>query len=193
MSDQRDTKETSLPEQAEQTGERAVDPARDPAELLDQAMAYLLCDGSEDARTAFESRLESDQTAREALSDAVLIAAVLRSHAAPFSLSNPLPVRKTTAGRLWIGLAVAASVMLTVGWSYMVRQRSSDFRGKEPRAELAIRWSELRSGGADAEIEETDADESGEVDQETPSWIVAGLVGLREGVSDVVPSRPEEF
>lgn len=167
--------------------------AHDPVCLLGQAVEYLLGDGSEDARSAFESQLESDQGAREALADAVSIVAALRSraHAAKHSIS--VPARKATAGRLWIKLAVAVSLMLAVGWWYAAMQRSSSFQREEPRAELAIRWSELRSGDADAEFEEADASDSSDLEQETPSWIVAGLIGLRDGVSDSVPPRPEEF
>jgi ferric-dicitrate binding protein FerR (iron transport regulator) len=161
--------------------------------LLGQAVEYLLGDGSEDARIAFESQLESDQAAREALADAVSIVAALRSRAGATKYSSSVPARKVAAVRLWIGLAVAVSMMLALGWWYAAMQRLSSFQREEPRAELAIRWSELRSGDADAEIEETDAGDSGDVDEETPSWIVAGLIGLREGMSDSVPPRPEEF
>lgn len=166
----------------------------DGSDLLARAVEYLLCEKGRESFAAFESQLENDQSAREALADAVAIVAAIRSERS--KKGGWLPRTATLQSRQWplMALSLAICALVAIGW---FRAPLGMQRGRSEQlglpAELAQRWSELRDQAGEADLEESDLVNVSESSDETPSWILAGLVGLGKGNTESTSNTPEEF
>jgi hypothetical protein len=97
---------------------------------------------------AFELRLAGDQTAREAVEEAVELSEAIR-----LASAEPLPVRRPVRLAYWSWTAAAATLLLAVGLYWLLDSPSEPGNGKHdgnlvqdsrPGAEMTRAWVELR-------------------------------------------------
>jgi hypothetical protein len=158
------------------------------------AFAYVSGELFDDAAVAFERRLAQDQSAREAVAEAVALVGAVA--ALP---PETLPISRRTGFRPWlaVGAAAAACLALVIGLSRrgpmpVVPAVAPAQAGLDPAEKVALAWSGLRQE-LDAEPDASDdlvawleepelvADEPESVaDHGLPGWLVeAAALGER--------------
>jgi hypothetical protein len=143
-----------------------MNPVHEDLDLAWLAFQYVAGELTRPEHEAFEQRLDHDQSAREAVAQAVALVEALGTRPAPIRF----PIRRVAAV-----LAMAACLLVGVGfWFRPTSQPRSDSPGTSAPDSVAQTWSNLRqdaeadrheslawldetSGDADAE-EEADAD-----------------------------------
>ncbi len=158
-----------------------------------RSFRYVSGDLADDELTQFEAELETSQSAREAVARAVelgnLVAlAETRTGSSEIVVADRDMARPAwTRGGMWLGAgAIAASVagLIWIGLGNSWRQP-----GFEANSQVAEIWSESITTTTDSTLASTMSDEPSSVadelaadeltiDDMTPSWLTAGVVGL---------------
>jgi anti-sigma-K factor RskA len=155
----------------------------------------------------FETRLAGDQAAREALARAVeltqtVVAAETVAWAVPAKTDSthvadqvslaPATTRKSPYLRIWLGIGIAAAILLALNLAGLVDLTVNSSKQSSPlRAQLAFAWTEARAQMVgDSEdgvwpaldaLHEAEDDFSADVlpseFAEAPSWLTAALLG----------------
>jgi len=166
-----------------------------------RAFAYISEEMPVDDRAAFEELLAVDQTAREAVAEAVAFNATVRAACTVEVASTNLATRKRFPGPVWSLIscgAIGVSLCLLLVLFSSFRDPSDKPVAPVASSELAITWSQLQgvsldeslpwSDAADPSAEEALLEPSVDVasladasldadDLDTPSWMTAALQG----------------
>ena len=129
------------------------------------------------AEAAFERRLDSDQEAREALAEAVLLAGAFARSGRPGLTPRPSAFRVPAI--LTLTAAAAACLVVALGPGVLGRARgpvpvpSQAARPADPAA-VALTWSGLRLDAADdpGDGDEPEAPEPNEPNEPLPGWLI---------------------
>jgi hypothetical protein len=156
-------------------------------ELAWLAFQYVAGDLDPDESAAFERRLDREQSAREAVAEAVaLVAGVV--HAAPALRSTPR-LRSRVRRAVVVALASAACLALAVALGlveFRPRGNAPDTRSSTPggRSAVALTWSGLRQDAAETPRldDPTAAIDDPEADMVTPVVTTADASDLVEGL-----------
>lgn len=175
------------------------DPSHRPGELDWLAEQYVLGELALEQWDAFESRLASDQAAREAVASAVaLMAASYEASITPASItpasfggSAPAPGSANKWLRRAAGFSVVAASLTLV--AFFLWQTSRD--RSEGASTLARAWSDTRESidedSEDEAIAMAESSHSSLEEVDLPDWLVTA-VSLREESAAAMNSSPEK-
>ena len=160
------------------------------------AFCYVAGELSDDEVVQFEEQLAHDQTAREALARAV---GLTQAVAAAESLPVALPQRpgRWTKRLSWMAIGAAAALLVAFVWSTSDLGTRNETAGIGNVRELAALWTqtrdELATDAEDIGIGFDDASDDRRIDAEvaslpeTPSWMMAAVVGIADTGSQSEP------
>lgn len=139
------------------------------------ALRYALGELPGAEAAAFEGQLETDQSAREALADAVLLMAAMRKLPAEVELSrratSPIATRSRIAAVVSC-LAASLLVVLLIKWP---AGKTTAHRTSGDATAIVGTWSEL--GGDDMVLAEFDSELSRDDSaSDVPDWMVAAVL-----------------
>lgn len=151
--------------------------SREEIELAWQAYRYIAQEMTPAETTAFEDRLDVEQSAREAVARMSEIQYAVR--ALPCEAFRPrVRILKVVAPAAWMSLGIAASLLVMVALPSMGRLMEGGLRptaGSPQETEVALAWTPAEQDAVDVEAPAGEMTaESG--DFETPSWITAAVV-----------------
>jgi anti-sigma factor RsiW len=140
------------------------------------AWQYVLGELSQDDVAAFESRLEIDQAAREALADAVVLMSALRqTPAVALASREQAPVAAGRSRLLAVACCVAAGVLVALVLRLPGRTASTVALNASDDSSIVGTWSELAPDDA-LQVElsgEAMSDDASDI----PDWVVAAVLG----------------
>lgn len=162
------------------------------------AFCYVAGDLSDDDVVRFEEQLATDQTAREALARAVeLTQAVAAAESLPVVVELPQRAGRWTKRFSWMAIGAAASLLVAFVWSTSGIGTRNETAGIGNVRELAALWTQTRDELAtdeediDSGIDDASDDRraDGEIASlpETPSWMMAAVVGIADAGSQSEP------
>lgn len=139
------------------------------------AVQYALGELSGVDAASFEQRLETEQAAREALADAVLLMSAVRELPQEV-VKAPVPVPRTSQrSRIAVLTACVAAVLTVVVLMKWPGGDGVARRGSGEAPALVEAWSEL--GRDDVVLAEADGDAAGDDSaSEIPDWVVAAVL-----------------
>ncbi len=182
------------------------------------AFCYLAGEMTLAEQLQFEAALADDQSAREALAEAVELTqatSAALAHAPPVaSPVAPSPARRMQSRRWsWMALGAAACLLLVIGWQQIAAFYPSPGPSQEAIAAkavntraLALRWTEVRQRDGDpwsselspsedwADDEDADTADGGLTDDDfaspvAPEWMLAAAAQIR--VNDMMKDGME--
>ena len=148
------------------------------------AWQYALGELSQDDAAAFEARLETDQAAREALADAVVLMSALRqTPAVAMALREQVPVAVGRSRLLAVACCVAVAVLVALVLRLPGRNATTVAVSASDESSIVGTWSELAPDDAlSVELSsEAILDDASDI----PDWMVAAVL-------DEIDSAPRD-
>ncbi len=140
------------------------------------ALQYALGELNAAETEAFESRLETDQAAREALADAVLLTSAVRQHPQPAIRPGEIPGPITRRSRLVAVVSCAAAGLAVV--ALMKTPQGPVLRSNGEVPAIVGAWSEL--GAEETLLAEVEGESGDDSDSDIPDWMVAAVLDADE-------------
>jgi ferric-dicitrate binding protein FerR (iron transport regulator) len=146
------------------------------SDLHTLALRYALGELAGAEALAFESRLEADQSAREALADAVILSSALRQLPAPVWSTAPVHQPAARRSRMAVMITCAAACLMIV---VLMKLPQTDHpiahRNAFEATDIVGTWSEL--GDDDPALSEVDSEVvRDDASSDIPDWMVAAVL-----------------
>jgi hypothetical protein len=140
-----------------------------------RALAYSLGELTDAEATAFESLMERDQVAREALAEAVLLTAAVREVRQPARIISRTPATREARSSRWaVGAAGLAAAVVVAALAIPAR---TPVHAEAPA--IVEAWNEL--GADQALFAELDSDiDRDDPSSDVPDWMVAAVLEAAE-------------
>jgi len=144
-------------------------------DLQTLAIRYALGELAGTEALAFESRLESDQAAREALADVVILSSAVRQLPRPARSATPVPQPAAHRSRIAAMVTCAAACLMVI---VLIKLPQNDrplaHRNGVEASAIVGTWSDL--GDDELAHFEMDADLARDDSSDIPDWMVAAVL-----------------